>query len=172
MKPPIFVRSLTPEEIKQLRVGLRSGQAFTVRRCQMLLASSRGERVSQVARSLGCATQTVRNLLRDFRSRGLECLEPQSRRPMTVKPVLDESKREQLRALLHSSPRHCGKPTSLWTLELAAEVMYEQGLSTQRLSREAIRKAIHRLGVKWKRAKRWITSPAPQYVKKKSSSKG
>jgi transposase len=172
MKPPIFVRSLTPEEIKQLRAGLRCGKAFTVRRCQILLASSRGERASQVAHSLGCATQTVRNLLRDFQSRGLECLQAQSRRPKTVKPVLDESKREQLRALLHTSPRQCGKPTSLWTLGLAAEVMYEQGLSTQRLSREAIRQAIHRLGVKWKRAKHWITSPDPQYALKKSNWKG
>jgi transposase len=172
MKPPIFVRSLTPDEIKQLRAGLRSGQAFTVRRCQILLASSRGERVSQVAQSLGCATQTVRNILRDFQSRGLDCLKQQSRRPKTVEPVLDESKREQLRALLHTNARQSGKPTSLWTLGLAAEVMYEQGLTTQRLSREAIRKAIHRVGVKWKRAKQWITSPDPQYALKKSNSKG
>jgi transposase len=168
----MFVRSLTPEEINQLRAGLRSGQAFTVRRCQILLASSRGQRASQVARSLGCATQTVRNSLREFQSRGLECLQAQSRRPKTVEPVLDENKREQLRALLHTSPRQSGKPTSLWTLELAAEVLYEQELTTQRLSREAIRQAVQRLGVKWKRAKRWLTSPDPQYALKKSNWKG
>jgi hypothetical protein len=62
-----------------------------------------------------------------------------------------------------------GKPTSLWTLELVAEVICEQGLTTERLSRETIRKAIARLGVKWKRAKDWITSPDPQYLRKKSS---
>jgi transposase len=165
----MFVRSLTPEESKQLRAGLRSDKAFTVRRCQILLASSRGERASQVAHRLGCATQTVRNSLREFQSRGLECLEPQSRRPKTVGPVLDESKREQLRVLLHTSPRQCGKPTSLWTLELAAKVLYEQGVTTQRLSREAIRQAIQRLGVNWKRAKHWISSPDPQYALKKSN---
>jgi hypothetical protein len=49
-----------------------------------------------VAHRLGCATQTLRNSLREFQSRGLECLEPQSRRPKSVEPVLDESKREQL----------------------------------------------------------------------------
>jgi transposase-like protein len=103
MKPPMFVHSLTAQEIKQLRVGLHSGQAFPVRRCQILLASSRGERVSQVAQSLGCATQTVRNSLRDFQSRGLDCLEPQSRRLKTVEPVLDGSKREQLRVLKESN---------------------------------------------------------------------
>ncbi len=29
--------------------------------------------------------------------------------------------------MLHQSPRRFGKPTSLWTLELAAEVSFEEG---------------------------------------------
>jgi transposase len=165
----MFLRSLTIEERQQLEKGLHSRQAFTVRRCQILLASSRGERVSHIAQMLGCATQTVRNVLRDFHCRGLASLTAGSRRPKTVRPGIDESKGEALRALLHTSPRLYGKPTSLWTLELVAEVICEQGLTKKRLSREAIRKAIARLGVKWKRAKDWITSPDPQYLRKKSS---
>ena len=58
MKSPMFVRSLTADERKQLELGLRSRSSFIVRRCQILLASSRGERVSAIGRSLGCATQT------------------------------------------------------------------------------------------------------------------
>lgn len=172
MKPPMFVRSLTTDERKQLELGLRSRSLFTLRRCQILLASSRGERVSVIARSLGCATQTCRNVIRDFESRGLDCLEEASRRPKTVRPLLDSTKCEKLQSLLHSSPRQFGKPTSLWTLELAAEVAFEQGLVEKLVSREVIRKAISRLGVKWKRAKNWITSPDPQYALKKSSLKG
>ncbi len=172
MKPPIFVRSLTTDERKQLAAGLRSRNLFTVRRCQILLASSRRERVSKIARSLGCATQTARNVINNFHSRGLASLEEGSRRPKTVQPVLDDAKCEKLRALLHSSPRLFGKPTSLWTLQLAAEVSLEQGLTSKPVSRELIRKAIGRLGVKWKRAKNWITSPDPQYALKKSSLRG
>ena len=142
MKPPIFVRSLTTDERKQLEAGLRSRKVFTVRRCQILLASSRGERVSKIARSLGCATQTCRNVINDFHSRGLASLEEGSRRPKTVQPVLDDAKCEKLRALLHSSPRLFGKPTTLWTLQLAAEVILEQGLTSKPVSREVIRKAI------------------------------
>jgi hypothetical protein len=41
--------------------GLRSPDAFTLRRCQILLASDRGENAYQIARSLGCNPQTVRN---------------------------------------------------------------------------------------------------------------
>jgi transposase len=165
----MFLRSLTLDERQQLEEGLRARNAFTVRRCQILLASSRGERVSHIAPMLGCATQTVRHVIRDFHRRGLAALTAGSRQPKTVRPVIDESKGEALRALLPTSPRMYGKPTSLWTLELVAEVRCTQGLTTERLSREAIRKAIARLGVKWKRAKDWITSPDPQDLRKKSS---
>jgi len=165
----MFVRALTIDERRQLEHGRRSRHAFTVRRCQILLASARGERVSHIAHMLGCATQTVRNVIRDFHCRGLASLTAESRRPKTVRPVIDASKSEALRALLHTSPPLHGKPTSLWTWALVAEVLCEQGLTPQRLSREAIRTAIARLGVKWQRAKDWITSPDPQYLRKKSS---
>ena len=74
---------------------------------------------------------------------------------------------EPLRALLHQSPRTFGKPTSLWTLDLAAEVSFEEGLTPERVSGETIRATLVRLGVRWKRAKHWITSPDPEYARKK-----
>ena len=169
MKSPMFVRSLSPSERKQLESGLRSRNAFTVRRCQILLASSRQEKPSSIAGSLGCASQTVRNAIRDFHASGLACLEEKSRRPISQQPLLDADDCQQLRALLHSSPRNFGKPTSLWSLDLVAEVAFEQGLVSKPISREVIRRAVARLGVKWKRAKNWITSPDPQYALKKSN---
>ena len=75
---------------------------------------------------------------------------------------------QALRALLHQSPRTFGKQTSLWTLELAAEVAYEQGLTAERVSDETIRATLARMGVSWRRAKHWITSPDPEYARKKA----
>jgi hypothetical protein len=72
-----------------------------------------------------------------------------------------------LRHLLHQSPRTFGKETSLWTLELAAEVCFEQGLTKERVTGETIRATLVRLGVKWLRTKEWITSPDPAYARKK-----
>jgi hypothetical protein len=86
------------------------------------------------------------------------------RPPIFVRPLTDA---ERLRALLHASPRAFGKPTSLWTLDLAAEVSFEQGLTPARVSDETIRLTLKRLGIGWKRAKRWITSPDPAYARKK-----
>jgi hypothetical protein len=54
MKPPIFVRKLSTDERKGLEGGLRSKDTFTLRRCQTLLASSRGDEVPQIAENLGC----------------------------------------------------------------------------------------------------------------------
>jgi hypothetical protein len=61
-----------------------------------------------------------------------------------------------------------GKATSLWPLELAAEVSFEQGLTRRRVSDETIRAAMAQLGVRWKRAKPWRTSPDPAYLRKKT----
>jgi len=70
-------------------------------------------------------------------------------------------------ALLHQSPRTFDRPTSLWTLELAAAVSFEQGLTATRVTGETIRATLARLGVTWRRAKQWITSPDPEYARKK-----
>ena len=57
--------------------------------------------------------------------------------------------------------------TSCWTLELAAEVCFEHGLTVSQMSIETIRQVLGRLGVGWQRAKNWITSPDPEYARKK-----
>jgi transposase len=168
MKAPLFVRTLTQEEEQALAAGLRSPSAFTMRRCQIVLASSTGQRAPRIARNLGCASQTVRNVISTFNSEGLSCLKPQSRRPKTVQPIFDQHKAEALRAILHQTPRAFGKSTSVWTLGLAAQVCLEQGITEREVSIERIRVTLKRLGVGWQRAKEWITSPDPEYTRKKT----
>jgi hypothetical protein len=55
----------------------------------------------------------------------------------------------------------------VWTLDLAAEVSFERGVSSERVTGETIRATLARLDVRWQRAKEWITSPDPAYVRKK-----
>ena len=169
MKLPISLRPLSPEERQHLEAGLRSSDAFTLRRCQILLASARGQRPAHIARQVGCASQSVRHAIHALHTRGLASLSAQSRRPKQTRAVLDTGKAEQLRALLHQRPRAFGKPRSTWTLRLAAEVCWERGVTPSLVSIETIRQALKRLGVSWRRAKRWITSPDPHYAFKKSA---
>jgi transposase len=172
MKPPLFVRPLSDEERAALRAGLRSPVAFTLRRCQVLLASADGLRPAQIAKRFGCASQSVRNAIRGFAAAGTDCLREGSHRPKSVRPELDQAACERLRTLLHRSPRDFGKPTGLWTLALAAEVAFAEGITARLLSDETIRQALIRLGVGWKRAKMWITSPDPAYLRKKRRATG
>jgi transposase len=168
MKAPIFVRSFSEAERKALEAGLRSKDTFTLRRSQMLLASSRGDEAPHIALNLGCGQQTVRDAIHDFNERGLDALTPGSSRPKRTRAVFDEHSAERLRELLHRSPREFGRDTSLWTLEMAAQVAFEEGLTERRVSGETIRATLARLlGVRWQRAKRWITSADPMYERKK-----
>ena len=168
MRRPTFVRPLTHAEHNRLRAGLRSTDAVTLRRCQILLASARGERAPAIAHAVGCSTQTVHNVLRAFQTRGLACLTRRSSRPHPVRPAFTAAGAERLRALLHQRPRAFGQPTSLWTLDLAAAVSFEEGLTPTRVTGETIRATLVRLGVTWQRAKAWITSPDPEYRRKKA----
>src|SRR5258708_32586303 len=88
MKAPMYVRALSPAEQAGLEAGLRSPNAFTLRRSQILLASHRGQRPSEIARNLGCATQTVRNTLHAFEEGGLICFKQQSSRLETINKSL------------------------------------------------------------------------------------
>ena len=172
MRTPITVRPLTRAAARAVQAGLRSRDAFTLRRSQIVSASAAGRRAPQIAVQVGCSDQTVRNVLRAFAARGVACLQRQSSRPKSARPELDAEKCQQVRALLHRSPRTFGHPRSTWTLNLAADVCFAQGLTTRRVSDETIRQALLRLGVKWRRARHWITSPDPAYQRKKSGGTG
>jgi transposase len=169
-----LVRTLTDAERQALTAGLRSPDAFVLRRCQILLASARGERAPRIAEHLGCDDQTVLDALHAFNAQGLAALQQGSSRPHRPPPrAFPDDRATQLRAPLHRSPREFGHPTSLWTLDLAAEVSCAQGLTPTLVSGETIRTTLLRLGIGWASAgsapSTAITSPDPEYVRKKGS---
>ena len=174
MRKPIYCRSLSAAEREQLQAGLRATDVFVLRRCQLLLASDRGETVPQIAGRVGYDEQTVRNVIHAFNDVGQAVLTRLSRRPHTPStgllglPPWTGSKRFCTR----QSPRVFGKPTSLWTLDLVAEVSFAEGLTTERVSGETVRATLQRVGIRWQRAKRWITSPDPGYRRKNNSATG
>lgn len=172
MKPPPFVRPLTPAEAAALRHGLQATDAFTVRRCQILLASARGERPPRIAQQLSCGEQTVRNAIRAFHDRGLDALVLRSSRPHTSHRALEAAALADLQVLMHRSPREFGHPRSLWTLDSLAETAAQAGITQGRVSGETSRQAILRLGLQWKRAKHLLTSMDTRYLRKKAGATG
>lgn len=167
MKPPLFVRSLTEEERQSLQAGRRSRAVFTVRRSQILLLSAAGQPPSEIAGTVGVCVQTVRNAIRAFNACGIACLQEQSHRTQTRRLIFTPDRLERLRDLLHQSPRQYGQTTSCWTLLLVAKVALAEGITESLVSDETIRDALRRLKVTWRRAKHWLSSPDPDYARKK-----
>ena len=159
---------MSTTEQQTLKRGTRSSDGFVVRRCQVILASARGEHAPAIARQVGCDDQTVREIIQAFNQSGLGVLQRRSNRPHRIPAAFSAAGAERLRQLLHQSPRTFGKVSSVWTLALAAEVSFEQGLTAELISGETVRATLRRLGVKWTRAKHWITSPDPAYTRKKT----
>src|SRR3954451_6524845 len=98
MQAPLVVRPPSEEEQQALAAGLRSADTFPLRRCQIVLASARGEHVPAIARgehvpaiarSVGCSEQTVRNAIRAFDDAGVAALQAGSSRPHTIHAAFD-----------------------------------------------------------------------------------
>lgn len=171
MEPRLFSREISEEERNDLKAGLRSQDAFILRRSQIILSSAEGRSVSAIAKLYGCHHDTVRRIINAFNSKGISVLIKGSKRPKNIQRAFSEENAKKLKELIHRSPRDFEKQSSLWTLELLAEVSFEQGLSEKTVSYETIRTTLKRLGVRWKRAKHWITSPDPHYAHKKNEKK-
>jgi transposase len=160
---------MTKKEKQALQAGVRVKDPFVIRRSQIVLASARGEKAIDIAKTLGCDDETVRNVIKGFNQDGIAVLQEGSRRPHSTQAAFASESVEQLKEMLHQSPRNFGKATSLWTLDLAAEISYENKLIKERVSGETIRATLKRFGMKWTRAKHWITSPDPDYEQKKNA---
>jgi len=80
---------------------------------------------------LGGVSQRVRDAIHDFNRRGMDALVPGSSRPKQTHAVFEGEGAEALEELLHRPPRQFGRETTLCTLEMAAEVSIEEGLSTR-----------------------------------------
>ena len=65
----------------------------------------------------------------------------------------DISPRDQLRELVHQSPRAFSKPRSTWTLQLLAEVCFETGIVNRPVSASTVRRELRRMGVRWKQSR-------------------
>ena len=109
MRPPIFIRPLTDDERAALHAGLRSPDAFTLRRCQILLASAQGKLARDIAADLHCDDQTVRTAIHAFNATGLAALTPGSHVAHTRPHAAFDAQR--LSRLARAAPP---QPAHLW----------------------------------------------------------
>jgi len=171
MSAKIYVREFTEKEEAEIATCLRSQDSFVLRRSQMLLFSSEGLSLGEIAAKVGYHRESVRLVINGFNERGVSVLEKGSKAPHNIQRTFTAENAQELKELLHRSPREFEKASSLWTLELLAEISFEQGLSARKVSYETIRTTLKELGVNWKRAKHWLKSSDPHYAHKKNAKK-
>ena len=164
---PIYVSKLTEKETKALGEGLKSSSAFTVRRCQILLKSAKGEKANQIAHQLHCSDQAVRNTIRAYQQQGLACLQEKSHARHDQQAAVDEQGSARLKEIVRLSPRNFDYKTSVWTRPLLAEVLHQEEYTSSVVSVSTITATLQRIGIRWRRAKKWVHSPDPHYHHRK-----
>ena len=174
MRKPIYIRPLTEDEQQTLQEGLRSSNAFVLRRCQILLASARGQTARVIGETLGCDDQTVRNVLHAFNTQGLAALTP-----ALLRTAADAPCRLRCPAPRAITGAAAPEPAHLWPPHQSVDLgLGGRRWRIPRASRTGPSVAkpfagrLARLGVRWQRAKHWITSPDPAYLRKKNGATG
>ena len=169
----IYARKPSKEERQKIETGLKSSSGATVRRSQIILMSA-DERMKakEIGERIGQSDQQVRNVLHAFNERGIACLTLGTRARHDDQRAYDDEARESLREIIHQSPREYGYESSLWTLEMLAEVSHQKGLTAYQVHMDTVSQTLMEMGVNWARAKHWISSPDENYESKKSGEIG
>jgi transposase len=162
----LYVRSLTIAEGNRIQHILRHGKSRTpLRRAQVIIHSSHGYTVQQIAEVTCLHGEYIRELIRRFNSEGVALFKERARsgRPVEFVPEI----RSDIVKIALSPPKLLGCPFTRWSIEklrdhiLKASVVY-------RISDETLRKILQEEGVHLQRTKTWKESNDPHFRTKKN----
>jgi transposase len=133
------------------------------RRLQAVRLLADGREASEVAAALGCSASSVYYWADDWRESGLAGLAASPHvggRPRR----LDAPAEATLEQTLADDPQAHGYAATDWTVPLLRTELLRCGYD---LSERTLRRALHRLGFRWKRPKYVLGRPDPAYEAKK-----
>lgn len=162
-------RRIDPQSLAEVRdVARRKSSSPVVWRARIVSAYFGGEKYRDLAQLFGCSQQTIARWVKRFRESGIAGLQDHARQTSGT------GRRQKLLAVflpetVHQSPRALGLAQDRWTLSALQDQCFEQ--TGERPSLESIRRALKRFGYSWKRAKRTVTSPDPEYEAKRGPSR-
>jgi transposase len=138
---------LDETERRRLKQLARRAVGRVSERIRMVLLSSRGYSIAQIAAIFECEEATVRHWLERFQEEKESGLQdrPRSGRPRTAGPAA----RQLIRHALQQAPAESGHPFGYWTTRtLAAHLAQRAGV---RLSAATVRRVLHALRYRWRR---------------------
>jgi len=150
----IFVRSLQEKERRELKRLARHEVGRVSERIRMILLSSRGYTVPQIAAIFECDEATVRSWIAHFEAGGVEGLRdrPRCGRPHTADAVAQDTIRRQM----EQGPAQQGYGFGYWTLvTLVSHLAQRCGVH---LSRATLRRMVLAQGFRWRRPRHALPS--------------
>jgi len=149
--------------LEEAAAGERRVRRWKRYRAVLLLAD--GLAPAAVARALGCAESSVYNWAAAWRDDELAGLREGPHRGVARR--LDGDGEATLAALLEQDPQARGHHATGWTVPLLRTELAAAGYP---LSERTVRRALHRLGYRWKRPKFVLGRPDPAYEQKRGPS--
>ena len=155
---------MTHEDRAAVDAALRSTRRVREwRRLQAVRLLADGREALEVAQTLSCSASSVYYWADDWREAGLSGLVDSPHvggRPRR----LDAAAEATLEQALTADPQAHGYAATDWTVPLLRTELLRRGYT---LSERTLRRALHRLGFRWKRPKYVLGRPDPAYEAKK-----
>lgn len=155
--------SLTESQRRELEAAVRAAsRTRSWKRYQAVLLVAEGQAPGTVAQALRCSLASVYHWVARWRREGVDGL---TEGPHAgAAPRLDAAGAALLEELLAADPQARGYQATGWTVPLLHTEVTHAGYH---LSPRTIRRALHRLGYRWKRPQYVLGRPDPAYAEKK-----
>lgn len=158
-----MTQSLTASQRAALEAAVRSEKRTrSWKRYQAVLLLAAGQPPAAVAQALRCCVASVYNWAGRWRDSGLAGL-AEGPHPGVARR-LDATGETRLAELLATDPQQQGYQATGWTVPLLRTELAAAGYP---VSGRTIRRALHRLGYRWKRPQYVLGRPDPAYAEKK-----
>ena len=132
------------------------------RRYRAILLVADGQRPEEAAASLDCSRASVYNWLAAWRDDGIAGL-VEAAHPQPI-PAHTARVEALLSALLRDDPQRHGHHATGWTVPLLHGEVQRVGIA---VSEHTVRRAVRRLGWRWKRPQSVLGRPDPAYAHKR-----
>jgi transposase len=142
------LRRAERRRLEQLLVTTRD--ALLLRRAQALLWCDEQDEVAEIAARLGVSRQTIYNWIARCQQRRGDPVEQRladgvrTGRP----PLVDGRTDAWIEEVIEGDPRDCGYAATVWTAPLLRQ--YLEDVQDVSVSEDSVRRAIDRLGFRWK----------------------
>jgi transposase len=154
---------LTAQERAMLEAAVATEQRVRRwKRYQAVLLRAEGRTVAAVAAALRCSPASVYGWTARWRREGVAGLREGDHGGGRVK--VDQQGKTVLAALLRTDPQQRGYQATGWTVPLLQTELAATGYA---VSPRTIRRALHRLGYRWKRPQYVLGRPDPEYAEKR-----